>query len=1086
MTTEVDAPAGYRILRTLGEGGMGRVFEAVHVPSGTRVALKTLKPEVDTQAARRALLNEATTIARLRDPHIVELLDVGRGENGSIFLVVEHIDGGDLERWGERWPGAAEVLRVAGEILVALSVAHGQHVIHGDLKPANVLLTRDGRVKVVDFGIALVMDPLRENRGDMGLAGTPLYMAPERFLGDAVGPWTDLYALGVMLHELLSGAPPFHGRSLPALLEEKSSSPVPLVAREGLAIPDELRELVGALLAPNPRARPRFAALVADILARLAAEVQDAGGSVGPRRGLAYEPTSTPEELAAMLSSGSQTSVAGARTRDSWSSSVRTRSSSRALRVETQPWVDLPASNLNLGAALLRIRSIPLVGRERELRTLAALCDAAIDAGGVHVAVITGEAGVGKSRLARHFFSEVERTGTMEGVAAGYDATGSAMAGGLKHALRPLLGRPRESDVATWAERVGMVGVKDVELLHEWLADAAQVSADHAAQLAHAVLRRVSETRPVFVWLDDFGWSDDGAVTLVERLLDARDTRSVVVATVRSGTAEHPHVREKLGRLMARADIARIDVARMSTDDRRSLLQAIAPIARDVATELATALDEPALLLVELVRDWIANGRLERSADGLRPAGGASVSSMLAHRPIGTVIGQRLDAALAGLDAQAAGALLRAALLGARFNEASLRASSVDLREGAVDDALDHALLHGLLRVEPDGTYRFEHPLYQEALVGRVPPGDAHRRAVAEGLVAAFGQRRSDVLVRAAHLFREVGDASASRSRLFEAIRIALHENIFDAAREHVRVLVEWLDEDAVPRDAVERGLVLHIEAVAHYFLLDYPEARACAERAIETLRAAGATDQVGDSVMLTVSTLFYEDRFVEAERACARLARDPTTSPAVRRGIEVRLADILSLRGDANGAIAALEVARSIAGDAWHGHVVTCNLMERELVRGDFGRAQKLLDELRRHSKRGDAFAHMAEVMELRMDVAQGRFAIARPGVERHLGFAERHQDAWGVTALRAVDALISAALDPPDEVGTRTCALLEAWRRVHHDEPFTWWAFDRLAERLTERGLDELAARVAGAIAERRADVRRAFEQSAPASRH
>jgi serine/threonine protein kinase len=1103
MTAEVDAkpnpPAGYQIVRTLGEGGMGRVYEAVHVPSGTRVALKTLKPELDTQAARRALLNEATTIAQLRDRNIVELLDVGRGENGALFLVVEHVDGGDLEHWVARWPGVHEVLRVVGEVLSALSVAHGQHVVHGDLKPANVLLTLDRTVKVVDFGIALVMDPLRDSHADIGLAGTPLYMAPERFLGDAVGPWTDLYAVGVMLHELLAGCSPFNARSLPAMLEQKSAGPPPLVVRSGVAIPDEMRELVRALLAPNPRARPRFAALVADVLVRLAPEVRDVmtrSGSLGQGGGpaLAYDRTSTPEELAEMLSSASisntstsNTSISNASisdtgvTRDSWSSSAATRSSSRAFRVETGPWVDLPTSNLDLGAALVRLRSIPLVGRQRELRTIAALCDATIESGGVRVVVITGEAGVGKSRLARHFFSEVERTGTMEGVAAGYDATGSSMAGGLKHALRRLLGRPREDDAAAWAARVGMVGVEAVELLHQWLADAVQVSAERAASLTHAVLRRVSETRPVFVWLDDFGWSDDGAVTLALRLLEAQDARVVVVATVRSGTVEHPTVRAKLEHLLARADVANIDVARMNTEDRRALLGAIAPLAKDVASALATALDEPPLLLVELVHDWITSGQLETSSEGLRPAGGTSVSSMLAHRSIGTVIGQRLEALLGGLDEDAAAAIMRAALLGARFDEASLRASCVDLRDSAVDEALDHALLHGLLRVEPDRTYRFEHALYQEGLVARLPPGTVHHRAVAEGLIAAFGQRRSDVLVRAAHMLRELGDGDASRARLLEAIQVALHEYVADDALELLRTLAEWLDKDAVPEASLERGSVLHMEAVTHYFLLDYGRARAYSERASRTFQAAGDEQRVAESVMLTANTLFYEDRFVEAEVVCAALALDPSTSPRVRTGVQMRLADIRSLRGDARGAIAALEVARAISADPWRHHVVACNLMERELLRGDLTRAGELLDDMRRASKRGDAYARATESMELRTDVVWGRFESARSAIVRHVRFAEQHQDLWSATALRAVGALVSAALDPPEEVPAEVRALLAAWARVRHDEPFTHWTFDRLAERLDERGMRELSQEVAHTIAVRRAEVARAFGEGA-----
>ena len=126
-------PASYEVVRQIGEGGIGRVYEAIHQPSGRAVAIKTLRTEHGASGSQRLLLNEAAAAAQLAHPSIVELLDVGRDDRGAMFLVMELVRGSSLESWANAFPGLRSALRAFDEILGALATAHAQGIVHGDL-----------------------------------------------------------------------------------------------------------------------------------------------------------------------------------------------------------------------------------------------------------------------------------------------------------------------------------------------------------------------------------------------------------------------------------------------------------------------------------------------------------------------------------------------------------------------------------------------------------------------------------------------------------------------------------------------------------------------------------------------------------------------------------------------------------------------------------------------------------------------------------------------------------------------------------------------------------------------------------------
>jgi tRNA A-37 threonylcarbamoyl transferase component Bud32 len=275
--------ARYRLIRRLGTGGMARVYLARHVMIDRLSAIKVLRRDLARSASHRErFLREARAVNRINHPNIVEITDLGESD-GLVFLVMEYVEGDSLLaalRPGRfAWPRAA---RVAAQIAAALGRTHELGIVHRDLKPDNVLLTRRGGqeyVKLTDFGIAKILDAPALTFSDQRF-GTPGYIAPEYAEGAAAGPSGDLYALGVVLYEMLTGAMPFDARGVALLIAPLREAPVKPSARVG-GIPDELEQLVLRLIAPRPEGRPRDAFAVVDALGDL---VRRLAGSVRPGR----------------------------------------------------------------------------------------------------------------------------------------------------------------------------------------------------------------------------------------------------------------------------------------------------------------------------------------------------------------------------------------------------------------------------------------------------------------------------------------------------------------------------------------------------------------------------------------------------------------------------------------------------------------------------------------------------------------------------------------------------------------------------------------------------------------------------------
>jgi hypothetical protein len=265
--------ADYEILGKLGQGGMGVVYRARHRTLRRQVAIKTFHPgQFPSPREVERFRIEAEAIARLQHPNIVQVFDIGEWK-GLPYLVLELVDEGTLMQKLQKLPyaprAAAELVRTLAR---AIEHAHGQHIIHRDLKPANVLFTRDGTPKITDFGLAKVLqdDPDHETTRTGEPIGTPRYMAPEQASGrpELVGPATDVYALGTMLYECLTGKVPFVSASVGDTLDKIRNQEPTRPRQLEPAIPRDLETICLYCLQKEPERRYATAAELADDVER--------------------------------------------------------------------------------------------------------------------------------------------------------------------------------------------------------------------------------------------------------------------------------------------------------------------------------------------------------------------------------------------------------------------------------------------------------------------------------------------------------------------------------------------------------------------------------------------------------------------------------------------------------------------------------------------------------------------------------------------------------------------------------------------------------------------------------------------------
>jgi tRNA A-37 threonylcarbamoyl transferase component Bud32/Flp pilus assembly protein TadD len=277
----------YEIVRQLGAGGMGAVYQARQLSMDRMVALKLIHPHIASEEVAKRFHREMKVTSKIEHPNTIRVFDFGADEGGQLFLAMEFLEGRPLSKVLEA-DGVlpqARIVHIATQVVRALGAAHAEGIAHRDLKPDNIMLVdRYGErdvVKVLDFGIARFVDgdqSRTQMTHDGAVVGTPAYMSPEQAMGQPIDPRADFYSLGVMLYQMAIGRLPFDGPTLAALLVAHATQepPRPSVVAPGVVAP-AMEALILRLLSKSPADRP---ATAAEVLAALEALPVDAAAQV--------------------------------------------------------------------------------------------------------------------------------------------------------------------------------------------------------------------------------------------------------------------------------------------------------------------------------------------------------------------------------------------------------------------------------------------------------------------------------------------------------------------------------------------------------------------------------------------------------------------------------------------------------------------------------------------------------------------------------------------------------------------------------------------------------------------------------------
>jgi len=803
--------ARYRLDVELGRGGMGVVYRATDLQLDRQVAIKILPEAAGSSQARVRLVEEARAAAALNHPHIVAVHDVGE-DRGVPFFVMELVHGTTLR--AERIDDTREILAVATQVCDALAHAHAHGIVHRDIKPENILVIGSGaarQVKVADLGVAM---PLRAagTRDSGQVVGTAAYIAPEQALGERIDGRADLYSLGAVLYELVTGRPPFVGDHALAVISQHVNAPVvpPRMFRADL--PAGLEAVILKLLAKSPGDRYEGAAAAK-------AALQESLEGAAPA-----EPTS---------------------------------------------------SSLAMLDALSRGR---MVGRSEELTRSRELWRRAAQGRG-HGLLISGEPGVGKTRLARELMIQSGLDGAAVLWGACYEFEAATPHLPFAEALRRWIrGQADEALRDVLGERVLQIAKLAPELEARLGPFPSHVELPaHEERLLFvdavvALFRALAAPQGLLFYVDDLHWADNATLWLLGHLLrHLSDDRVLVVASYRESELDRTHPLSKALVEWNRERLTtRIALKRLGPKDTHAQLSAL--LGEDAGAGLATALhretDGNPFFVEEILKALIEQGAVRRE-DGRWAH--AAVGELQLPQSVKAAIGRRLDR----VSPETNDVLRAAAVLGKVFAFNELSEAVSDRNEEALLNALDEAGAAQLLIHGRNETFAFTHDKIREVLYEELNPIRRRRLHLrtAEGLERC--QDRCAVSVdRLAHHFIEAG----------------VHEKGLTYGRQAAR------------------------EAQR---MFAYDEALAAYGRALECAEILGRTDEqlaieeaVGRLCQAAGNTVAALEHF---ERA---LAHAP--DPVIRARLQCEAATSLVTIGDARGLVY-LHEARGVLDPAEH-----------------------------------------------------------------------------------------------------------------------------------------------------------------------
>jgi tetratricopeptide (TPR) repeat protein/predicted Ser/Thr protein kinase len=808
----------YKVVKKLGEGGMGTVFEAEDIRLNQTVAVKVVRRlELDEESLAR-FEREGQTLTKLSHPNIVSILDTG-SEDEVHFIVMEYITGQTLKDFiasqPEQCVDTKIALDITRQISRALRHAHSQGILHRDIKPANIVVSDDNQAKLMDFGVAKSMGlTTLTQTGDV--VGTAAYMAPEQALGEALAARSDLYSLGCVLFEMVAGQRPFPGNNAARLIYSHVNHTPSLPVRTAVDISPSLEEMIFRLLAKDPNQRYQSADEVIEAIER------------------------TKTQLDPLVVT---------------------------MQTAERRWAQV------------------MVGRDDEMALLKKRLDTMLSGEG-RLVFLTGEAGIGKSRLAHQLKVQA-------GMRAARFFTGRARhyKGRVPYQpwidiLRGVFRFASPVTIANLADDTASNLVKLVPELAESLAGVPEAPSIPPAQqrdrLFSAVSRfliSLSKTAPLVLFLDDLQWVDETSLRLLsyfaqqipsERIFlvgayreDELESQSSLAQTVADMNRERISETLPLKRLNPKQTSEKI----RKTFGRQALPELEAFVYEKtegnpffIEELLRSLLEAEHIILVEGV--WQVK----------------DLSPVQVPSGIRAVILDRLSR----LSEIGQDVLTMAAVIGREFNFTTLQAV-VDMDDNSLVEIIDEALQSQLLverRIPGEEVYAFTDAPVRDVLYEAISPVRQHRHhlRVGEAIEHIYAYKLDDHAEALAHHFLAGNEASKAADYAILAGDKAAEVFAWRGAREHYEVAADLMGAE----DLVRRAEVLQKLANTCSAIPDPDAALVHAESALELYKHVDDKRKVME-IHMAIQTLFHagfwdgarEDESMQHLKAAAAIAEE-------------------------------------------------------------------------------------------------------------------------------------------------------------------------------------------------------------------
>jgi tetratricopeptide (TPR) repeat protein len=773
------ASGRYSVKKFLGEGGKKKVFLAHDTVLDRDVAFALIKTEGLDDTSRKRITREAQAMGRLGDhPNIVPIFDLGQERDPvsgvqQPFMVLPLMTGGDVEGLIEKAPDhrmpLERVLQIAKDTCEGLVFAHSKGIVHRDLKPGNVWLTQEGRARIGDFGLAVASDHSRLTREAM-MVGTVAYMPPEQAMGGEITPRADLYSLGAMLYEMVTGRPPFLGDDDIAIIGQHINTPPVAPSWHNPKCPKPLEALIMRLLAKDPAQRHDSAA---DVLGALSAvDVSQASASKLQQAGMPGNPVAEGEQ---------------SRSLDSMSSGV-------------------------------------FVGRHKEMDQLRAALEETLSGHGRMVTLV-GEPGIGKTRTAQELatYAGLRRCQVLWGRC--YEGGGAPPYWPWVQAIRQYvqerspeeLRRDMGSHASVIAEIVAEVKDKLPGIQPPPQLDSPEAARFRLFDSIATYLKNASRGQSLVLVLDDLHWSDKPSLLLLEFIArELANSRILLVGAYRDVELSRRHpLAITLGDLTKERLFERILLRGLQKPDVAKFIQLAAGTQppEGLVDAVFTQTEGNPLFVTEVVRLLVQEGELRPDK---RATGDRRTTTWMVRIPEGVkeVIGRRLDR----LSERCNETLTIAAVIGRQFSLQQLLAVLNDpaapaeerTSESRLLDVLEEALAARVAEELPDavGRYQFSHALIQETLLGELSITRRVRlhARIAEALENLHGEAAPQ---RAAELAAHYASAEAvlGNEKLVLYSRLAGEQSLAACALEEAldhfqRGLAALKDDPMSPRKA--------------------------------------------------------------------------------------------------------------------------------------------------------------------------------------------------------------------------------------------------------------------------------------------